>query len=110
MNSVIEKYYPLMIRTFALLNFVSILCMIVFYVTDFISTKQGAAIFELGTVYVVHSMGVLLIIIFVQKYAIYAISTYPLTLFILFTRFCTYDDTLMMNEWSMSFIGALFNM
>ena len=45
-----------------------------------------------------------------KKYAIYAISAYPLTLFILFTSFCTFDDTLLMNEWCMGFVGALFNM
>ena len=110
MNSVIEKYYPLMIRIFTLINLMSVLAVILIYTTNYASTKQGAVVLRNSIVHTSYAMVLLLMLIFLQKYAIYAISAYPLTLFILFTSFCTFDDTLLMNEWCMSFVGALFNM
>ena len=110
MKFAMQKYYPLIIRTCIFLVSMSIIFQIIIYATDFISTHQGAVIFELGKVFISHGIVVLIIIAYFQKYAIYAISTYSLMLYLLFTKLCTSGETLVIDEWSMGLVGAIFNL
>ena len=110
MDFAIEKNYPIMIRTIAFIILMTIFSLIILHTSGYSSTKEGRVVVEIGIVYVFHTIIVFFIIIFFKEYTIYAISTYPLAIFILYTRFCTHDDTLIMNEWSMGFVGTIFTM
>ena len=109
MDFAIEKYYPMMIRTIAFTILMAIFSLTILHTSGYSSTKEGGVVVEIGIVYAFHTIIVFFIIIFFKKYAIYAISTYPLAIFILYTRICTHDDTLIMNEWSMGFVGTVFS-
>ena len=109
MDFALEKYYPMIIRTFTFIILMTIFSLIVLYAANLLSSKQGEVLLKLGIVFTLQGFATLLIIIFFQKYATYAVSTYPLTSFILFTYLCTYDDTLTINEWSMGFVGTVFS-